>query len=49
MDTLLVCFIVDETNQKNSGGKRAARAPEELADLMDQQEQENGGQTPQGS
>lgn len=38
MDTLLVCFIVDETNQKNSGGKGPIRAPEELAELMDKQD-----------
>lgn len=38
MDSLLVCFIVDETNQKNSGGKGPIRAPEELADLMDKNE-----------
>lgn len=31
MDTLLVCFIVDEINQKNNGGKGPIRAPEELA------------------
>lgn len=41
MDALLVCFIVDETNQKNSGGKSAMRAPEELAELIDQQEAAN--------
>ena len=34
MDTLLMCFIVDETSQKEKGGK-ALYAPEELAELMD--------------
>lgn len=34
MDSLLMCFIVDETNQKAKGGK-ALHAPEELAELMD--------------
>jgi len=37
MDALLACFIVDETNDKNKGGKGNIRAPEELKDLMDNQ------------
>jgi len=37
MDTLLVCFIVDETNQKAHGGKGTIRAPDELKELMDTQ------------
>jgi hypothetical protein len=28
MDTILQCFIVDETNQKIKGGKTALYAPE---------------------
>lgn len=36
MDTLLVCFIVDETTQKETGGKGTAKyAPQELSELMD--------------
>ena len=35
MDTLLVCFIVDETNQKDEGKATAKHAPEELLALMD--------------
>ena len=37
MDTLLVCFIVDENNNKGKGnGKKGAiHAPQDLADLMD--------------
>jgi hypothetical protein len=35
MDTLLVCFIVDENNQKAKGKKGAVNAPQDLADLMD--------------
>ena len=35
MDSLLQCFIVDETNQKAKGGKAPLYAPEELAGLMD--------------
>lgn len=35
MDTLLVCFIVDENNQKAKGKKTAVHAPADLADLMD--------------
>ena len=35
MDTLLVCFIVDETNQKAKGGKGVIRAPDELKELID--------------
>jgi hypothetical protein len=35
MDTLLACFIVDETNQKAKGGKAPLYAPEELAELID--------------
>lgn len=34
MDTLLACFIVDETNSKAKGGK-PQHAPPELAELMD--------------
>lgn len=30
MDTILQCFIVDESNQKEKGGKTALYAPEEL-------------------
>lgn len=30
MDALLACFIVDETNSKNKGGKATVRAPDEL-------------------
>lgn len=33
MDTLLACFIVDETN--NKAGGHAMYAPEELQKLMD--------------
>lgn len=36
MDTLLQCFIVDESNQKGKG--KAKWAPAELADLMDTEE-----------
>lgn len=35
MDTLLVCFIVDETNQKAKGKKGTIHAPQDLADLME--------------
>lgn len=35
MDTLLTCFVVDETNQKASGKNYAMYAPEELQKLMD--------------
>ena len=28
MDTILACFIIDETNQEASGGKKALHAPE---------------------
>ena len=35
MDTLLACFIVDETNQKAKGAGKPHFAPEELAGLMD--------------
>ncbi len=35
MDSLLACFIVDETNQKDSGKNYAMYAPEELQKLMD--------------
>jgi hypothetical protein len=35
MDTLLACFIVDETNQKAKGGKAPQFAPPELAALID--------------
>ena len=35
MDTLLACFIVDETNQKAKGAGKPLYAPEELADLME--------------
>lgn len=35
MDTLLVCFIVDETNQKENGKNAPKYAPEELLSLMD--------------
>lgn len=35
MDTLLVCFIVDENNQKGKGKKGAVHAPQDLADLME--------------
>ena len=35
MDTLLQCFIVDETNQKAKGKGKPQWAPEDLADLMD--------------
>ena len=38
MDTLLQCFIVDETNQKASGKGKAQWAPADLADLMDTEE-----------
>ena len=33
MDSLLQCFIVDESNQKGKG--KAKWAPADLADLMD--------------
>lgn len=36
MDTILQCFIVDESNQKEKGGKTALYAPEELQELIDQ-------------
>ena len=37
--TLLVCFIVDETTQKETGGKGTAKyAPQELSELMDTEE-----------
>jgi hypothetical protein len=36
MDTLLQCFIVDETNAQGKGGKGKAKwGPAELSDLMD--------------
>lgn len=35
MDTLLVCFIVDETNQKEEGKNNPKYAPEELVSLLD--------------
>jgi len=35
MDTLLQCFIVDETNQKGKGKGAAVYAPSDLAELMD--------------
>jgi hypothetical protein len=35
MDTLLQCFIVDETNSKGKGSKAAQFAPQDLADCMD--------------
>jgi hypothetical protein len=35
MDTLLVCFIVDENNNKGKGKKGAIHAPQDLANLMD--------------
>lgn len=39
MDTLLVCFIIDETTQRASGGKGTAKyAPPELTELMDAEE-----------
>jgi hypothetical protein len=39
MDTLLVCFIVDENIQKSQNGKAMARyAPPELAELLDQEQ-----------
>lgn len=34
MDTLLACFIVDESNSKGKGGK-PQHAPPELAELME--------------
>ena len=36
IDTILACFIIDEMNQQASGGKKALHAPEELYDLMPQ-------------
>lgn len=44
MDTLLQCFIVDETNQKAKGKGKPQWAPEDLADLMDTEEKENAKQ-----
>ena len=41
MDTLLQCFIVDETNAKAKGKGKPQWAPEDLADLMDVEEKEN--------
>ena len=38
MDTLLQCFIVDESNNKGKG--KAKWAPAELADLMDTENEE---------
>jgi len=38
MDTLLQCFIVDETNQKAKGKGKPQWAPEDLANLMDIEE-----------
>jgi hypothetical protein len=35
MDTILQCFIVDETTQKEKGGKAALYAPAEIAELID--------------
>ena len=35
MDTILQCFIVDEANQHNKGGKTALYAPEEIQALID--------------
>jgi hypothetical protein len=35
MDTLLQCFIVDESNQKGKGKKAAVYAPADLAALME--------------
>lgn len=35
MDTLLQCFIVDETNQKGKGKGAPVYAPADLAELMD--------------
>lgn len=40
MDTLLQCFIVDETCNKGKG--KAKWAPAELADLMDTEENDKG-------
>jgi len=34
MDTVLACFITDETNQKGKSG-RPLYAPQEMVDLMD--------------
>ena len=34
MDTLLVCFIVDENNSKGKG-KKPVYAPQDLAELME--------------
>lgn len=39
MDTLLQCFIVDETNAKAGGKKGVQWAPEELAGLIDAENQ----------
>ena len=44
MDTLLQCFIVDETNQKAKGKGKPQWAPADLADLMDTEEKENAKQ-----
>lgn len=42
MDTLLQCFIVDETNAQGKGGKGKAKwGPAELSDLMDAEESNN--------
>jgi len=38
MDTILQCFIVDESNQKDKGGKGPLYAPPEIADLIDHTE-----------
>lgn len=35
MDSILQCFIVDETNQQAKGGKTALYAPAELQELID--------------
>ena len=34
IDTLLACFIVDEMNQAGKGGKKALHGPEELYELL---------------
>lgn len=39
MDTILQCFIVDEANQKEKGGKTALYAPEEIQALIDAPEE----------
>lgn len=35
MDTILQCFIVDESNQQEKGGKTALYAPKIIQDLID--------------